>query len=190
MKFPFGLVSLLLACSFSAGAQQVSLNDPSQLSLTNAKAELTTHRGSTALKLVPSDSKINGGLLALFNGIRFRNGVIDVDVSGMPAKGADESARGFIGVVFRAQSAKRFEIIYLRPTNSHADDQLPAQPHYAVFFRSPTGRGTGLGKESPGVYESWADHCRRRMDAYADCGARNQCISVRQWLPQFVPHHS
>jgi hypothetical protein len=188
MKFPFGLVSLLLACSFSAGAQQVSLNDPSQLSLTNAKAELTTHRGSTALKLVPSDSKINGGLLALFNGIRFRNGVIDVDVSGMPAKGADESARGFIGVVFRAQSAKRFEIIYLRPTNSHADDQL-RRNHTTQYSSEPDWPWDRLRKESPGVYESWADiaagewtHMRivvhgTNASLYVN-GSRNSCLII------------
>src|SRR5260221_4878034 len=127
MKLPFWLVSILVAVQVTASAQQVSLKDTSQLTLKNAKAEMTTYHGSAALKLIPDEPKngaSTGGMLALFNGIKFRNGAIDVDVSGTPAKDADESARGFIGVVFRVQAEGRFEVIYLRPTNSNADDQL------------------------------------------------------------------
>jgi hypothetical protein len=181
-------VQFFCVFALSAGAQQVSLSDISQLTLRNAKAEVTTYRGSPALKLVPSSEKTNGGLLAIFNGIRFRNGAIDVDVSGTPAKGADESARGFIGVVFREQSGSRFEIIYLRPTNSNADDQL-RRNHTTQYSSDPDWPWDRLRKESPGVYESWVDiaagewtHMRIVVQGTNESlyvnGAQNPCLII------------
>jgi hypothetical protein len=152
--------SLVAAPSAPLPAQQISLSTLSQSKLKSATAVVTTYRGSPAFKLVPKDPKASGyapgGPLVILNNIRFRNGAIDVDVVGQPAKGADESARGFIGVVFRAQSDSRFEIIYLRPTNSHADDQL-RRNHTTQYSSEPDWPWDRLRKESPGVYESWVD---------------------------------
>jgi hypothetical protein len=94
--------------------------------------------------------------LVLLDDVRFKDGAIDVDVAGAPAKGAPEDARGFIGVAFRAQAGSRFEIIYLRPTNSHADDQL-RRNHTTQYSSEPEWPWDRLRKESPGVYESWVD---------------------------------
>jgi hypothetical protein len=141
-------------------AQQIPLSELSRAKLKSATATVTTYRGSAAFKLIPKDPKAPGyaagGPLAILNNIRFRNGVIEVDVSGAPAKGADESARGFIGVAFRVESESRFEIIYLRPTNSHADDQL-RRNHTTQYSSEPDWPWDRLRKESPGVYESWVD---------------------------------
>jgi len=141
-------------------AEQVSLAALSKSKLKSATAVVTTYRGSVALRLIPKDPKasgyVPGGPLAILNDVHFRNGVIDVDVSGAPAKGADESARGFIGVAFRVQSESRFEIIYVRPTNSHADDQL-RRNHTTQYSAEPDWPWDRLRTESPGVYESWAD---------------------------------
>jgi hypothetical protein len=90
------------------------------------------------------------------NNIRLHNGTIDIDVSGTPAPGAPADARGFIGVAFRVKSERRFEIIYIRPTNSHADDQL-RKNHTTQYSSEPDWPWDRLRKESPGVYESWAD---------------------------------
>jgi hypothetical protein len=140
--------------------QQIPLSALAQSKLRNATASLTTYRGSAAFKLIPIDPKAPGytpgGPLAIVNDIHFRNGAIDVDVAGAPAKGADESARGFIGVAFRVQPDSRFEIIYLRPTNSHADDQL-RRNHTTQYSSDPEWPWDRLRKESPGVYESWVD---------------------------------
>jgi hypothetical protein len=141
-------------------AQQVSLSALSKSKLKSATAVVTTYRGSAALRIIPKDPKAPGyapgGPLAILNDVHFRNGVIDVDVSGAPAKGADESARGFIGIAFRVQSESRFEIIYVRPTNSTADDQL-RRNHTTQYSAEPEWPWDRLRKESPGVYESWAD---------------------------------
>ncbi len=143
-----------------ASAQQIPLSELAKAKLKSATAEVTTHDGSPALKLNPKGPKdagyASGGPLVILDKIRFRNGAIDVDVSGAPAKGAPEDARGFIGVAFRVQPDSRFEIIYLRPTNSHADDQL-RRNHTTQYSSDPEWPWDRLRKESPGVYESWVD---------------------------------
>jgi len=144
----------------AAGAQQISLTALAKSKVKSATAMVTTHGGSPALKLNPKSAKdagySPGGPLVLLDGVRFKDGAIDVDVAGAPAKGAPEDARGFIGVVFRAQTDARFEIIYLRPTNSHADDQL-RKNHTTQYSSEPEWPWDRLRKESPGVYESWVD---------------------------------
>jgi hypothetical protein len=95
----------------------------SNLIFTNANGQPTTYHGSPALKMASKDGTHEA--IATVPGVTFRNGTIDVDVSGAPVKGAADSARGFIGIIFRQKKNSRpFEIIYIRPTNGHADDQL------------------------------------------------------------------
>lgn len=164
MRSFFASTAALLVGGFvlqaALNAQQVSLEALSKSKLKSATVEVTTYRGSVALRLIPKDPKdpgyLPGGPLVILNDVHFRNGVIDVDVSGAPSKGADESARGFIGVAFRVQSESRFEIIYVRPTNSHADDQL-RRNHTTQYSAEPDWPWDKLRTESPGVYESWAD---------------------------------
>jgi hypothetical protein len=141
-------------------AQQISLATLAKSKVKSATAMVTTYGGSPALTLNPKGAKdagySPGGPLVLLDGVRFKDGAIDVDVAGAPTKGAPEDARGFIGVVFRVQTEARFEIIYLRPTNSHADDQL-RKNHTTQYSAEPEWPWDRLRKESPGVYESWVD---------------------------------
>jgi len=141
-------------------AQQISLPDLTKAKLKSSTAAITTYRGSQAFKLIPEDPNAPGyapgGPLAILDNIHFHNGAIEVDVAGQPAKGAEESARGFIGVIFRVKSESRFEILYLRPTNSHADDQL-RRNHSTQYASEPDWPWERLRKESPGLYESWVD---------------------------------
>lgn len=143
-----------------AGAQQISLATLAKSKVKSATAVVTTYEGSPALKLNPKNAKDTGyapgGPLVVLDNVRFKDGAIDVDVAGAPAKGAPEDARGFIGVVFHVQTEARFEIIYLRPTNSHADDQL-RRNHTTQYSSEPDWPWDRLRKESPGVYESWVD---------------------------------
>jgi hypothetical protein len=156
-----GAVACLVCLSaFVASAQQIPLSELTKAKLKSATAEVVTYRGSPALKLnskVPKDAGYApGGPLVILDKVRLRDGAIDVDVAGAPAKGAPEDAMGFIGVAFRVQQDSRFEIIYLRPTNSHADDQL-RRNHTTQYSSDPEWPWDRLRKESPGVYESWVD---------------------------------
>ena len=70
---------------------------------------------------------------------------------------ANATARGFIGIAFRvADDASRFECFYLRPTNGRAEDQL-RRNHSTQYMAFPDFPWHKLRKESPGVYESYAD---------------------------------
>ena len=151
---------VLLNATPELRAQQISLTELTKAKLKSSTAEITTYHGLQAFRLIPKDPKAPGytagGPLVILDNIHFHNGAIEVDAAGQPAKGADESARGFIGVIFRVQSESRFEIIYLRPTNSHADDQL-RRNHSTQYSSEPDWPWERLRKENPGVYESWVD---------------------------------
>jgi hypothetical protein len=127
----------------------------SSLTLTNANVQITQYHGFSALKMTSKDGQHEA--YATVPGLKFLDGTIDVDVSGAPVKGAADSARGFIGVIFRQQNgSKPFEIIYLRPTNARADDQL-RRNHTLQYASDPDWPWDKLRAESPGVYESYTD---------------------------------
>jgi hypothetical protein len=129
------------------------------LQAVNTKAEIVTYRGRKALHLRPPESHEPDRelMLALVNGTDFKDGTIEVDVAGLPITAMDSTARGFVGVVFRAQDGgARAENIYLRPTNGRADDQL-RRNHSVQYESIPDFPWHRLRRESPGVYESYVD---------------------------------
>jgi hypothetical protein len=135
-------------------AQDVT--DRSKLELHNVDAEATAYKGSRALKLTEKTAN-QADSIAVLKGSAFRNGSIEVDLAGAPAKGAMQGARGFIGIAFHVQpGALRYECIYLRPTNGRADDQL-RRNHTTQYISFPDWPWERLRKESPGVYESYVD---------------------------------
>ncbi len=156
MRRPLFLFIFAAFCSLAMFAEEIPLSDLARLNLKGVQAETATHHGLTALKLTESKAG-QGEALALIDTVSFHNGVIDVDLSGAPSKTADAQARGFIGIAFRiAAGSARFECIYIRPTNGRADDQL-RRNHATQYVSFPDWPWERLRKESPGVYESYAD---------------------------------
>ena len=95
----------------------------------NTKADIVMYRGRKALHLAPAQNHQTDqhSMIALVNGTDFKDGTIEVQVAGLPIVAMDPTARGFVGVEFRAQEhGTRAENIYLRPTNGRADEQLRA----------------------------------------------------------------
>jgi hypothetical protein len=88
----------------------------------------------------------------------FHDGMIEVEVAGVPLPGAAAGARGFVGVVFRVDVEDGFgcEGIYLRPTNGRAPDQI-RRNHSTQYFSFPGYDFDRLRRESPGKYESYVD---------------------------------
>jgi pimeloyl-ACP methyl ester carboxylesterase len=147
-------VLVCMLCSLPILAEDIPLADLSRLELIGSHAESTAYRGLAALRVTEAG---RGEALAVVKGAAFHNGSIDVDVSGAPSKTADTSARGFIGVAFRvAAGGARFEEFYIRPTNGRADDQL-RRNHSVQYVAFPDWPWERLRKETPGVYESYAD---------------------------------
>lgn len=155
MKTPGSFFAILLVVPASCAAQ-IPLISVSQLDLRNAQAEVTTYHGQSALELTET-SQGSAQALAILKNRTFHEGVIALDVAGAPSKSAFEDARGFIGIAFHVSAdASHYECIYIRPTNGRADDQL-RRNHSTQYISAPDWPWDRLRKESPGVYESYAD---------------------------------
>lgn len=148
--------SLLTIATIAAAPQTFSVESGRGLTSVGVKVEPTDYRGRKAVRVTESAPEGGGGI-AVLDGSAFRNGTIEVDVAGTPAKGASAEARGFVGIAFRVQpDSKRYEAFYLRPTNGRADDQL-RRNHATQYVSEPEFPWHRLRKENPGVYESYVD---------------------------------
>ena len=121
-------------------------------------AQVVNYRGRRALHLAPRPGQEDKtSMVALVTGSDFKDGTIEAEVAGVPITSMDPTARGFVGIEFRAQEhGSRAENIYLRPTNGRADDQL--RRNHAVQYESfPEFPWDRLRREQPGMYESYVD---------------------------------
>lgn len=144
-------------CAVSAQrAGDSLLGDPARLTLRNVTATRVQYRGRDAIRLVGQSGNATDNTIAIVD-YEFRDGTIEVDVAGIPAAGADTSARGFVGIAFRVDSSgERYAAFYLRPTNGRANDQL-RRNHSTQYISEPEYPWHRLRKEQPGVYESYVD---------------------------------
>ncbi|HEU4521589.1 MAG TPA: hypothetical protein VFT12_06280 [Thermoanaerobaculia bacterium] len=154
MRIAFALAVLSVALGIEA--QTFRLESTSGLELHNVAAEVGTHRGRRAVRLVESE-RADGPAIAILEGSTFRNGIIEAEIAGVPRAGAPEGSRGFVGIAFRTGAGgSKYECFYLRPTNARADDQL-RRNHSTQYVSHPDWPWHRLRKEHPGVYESYAD---------------------------------
>ena len=124
----------------------------------------TTYKGREAIRItMPSSANQDPATEALtdrdfmaWQSIDFCDGSIEVDVASVLSPDAPAYARGFIGLTFRIDDDNRFESIYLRPTNSQADDQIRRNRtvQYVAYPDFPFPR---LRNEEPGKYETYVD---------------------------------
>jgi hypothetical protein len=158
------IVSALIA--LGAGGQGstpstkvLKLDSTSGLEILNSRAEIVNYRGKRTLHLAPQKEHDPNreSMVALVTGTDFKDGTIEAEVAGLPITEMDATARGFVGVLFRTQDhGSRAENMYIRPTNGRADDQL-RRNHSVQYESLPDFPWHRLRKESPGVYESYAD---------------------------------
>jgi len=133
------------------------LDTPSIFEFHNLNAEVVTYQNTPALRLLQKDIESEQECIAIIRESIFKNGVIEVDVAGLPRANAPEYARGFIGVAFRVQpNGGQFEYIFIRPANGRADDQL-RRNHSTQYCSHPDYPWFRLRDENPGVYESYTD---------------------------------
>lgn len=147
------LVSMAVLCGSLGWAKDFPLRDGKGLTPVNVAIEPAVHAGKAGIRVT---AKADGEQLAILDGIEFSNGVIEVELSGAPASGASEAARGFVGIAFRLANETTYECFYLRPTNGRADDQL-RRNHSTQYISHPEWTWSKLRQEQPGVYESYVD---------------------------------
>jgi hypothetical protein len=149
--------ALVLVNAAPADKWQVALTSTDGLVLHGVKASPATHKGQQAVRLVEDPAAPQPEGYALVSGPMLQDGTIEVEVAGHPGAGANEAARGFVGIAFRVRSDhSAFECFYLRPTNGRADDQL-RRNHSTQYISFPGFPWEKLRQETPGVYESYVD---------------------------------
>lgn len=130
----------------------------------NVKTEWITYKERKALRVTdaaPPDVA-DGVQLVILNKTEFRDGTIEIELTGEPSPTAKSTAaRGFVGVAFRvnldaASDAAKYDCFYLRPTNGRADDQV-RRNHSTQYISHPDFPWFRLRKEFPEKYESYAD---------------------------------
>ena len=147
------------AAKTNSHALKLALDSTAGIEAANGELKVVSYRGRRALQLVPlaGHEAADDSMLAILTNSDFKNGTIELEVSGAPRKDAAPNMKGFIGVAFRLQGqAEKFEMFYIRPSNARVDDQL--QRNHSVQYVSERGYGwQKLRAENPGVYESYAD---------------------------------
>lgn len=141
-----------------ARARTIRVTSIRQLVLLHVDAKLVNYRGRRAIRLTesnPASGKVEA--VAVLPDSEFKDGIIETSLAGVPRAGAPEFARGFVGIAFRVQpDASRFELFFLRPTNSRSGDQL-RRNHSTQYMSHPDYPWFRLRDESPGSYESYVD---------------------------------
>jgi hypothetical protein len=155
------IASLLMFPGLTARGQ--SLDSTTRLAAVNGRLLWLDYRGRRALKLAPLEGHerdTDQEMMAVLTGSDFRNGVIELDVSGARRQGYSTAEdvsgfKGIVGLTFRlhGDSAERF---YVRPENSRLDNQL-FRNRSTQYESSPDFPWQRLREESPGVYESYVD---------------------------------
>jgi hypothetical protein len=158
---PFAVSMLFAAEGHSAGGSADA--SPNDFRLSGVLLELGTYKGEPAFKMTmpseaiqdPQKEQLSDRNFMAWLPLEFGDGVVEVDVASELVTGAPAYARGFIGLTFRIDKQGRFESIYLRPTNSVADDQV-RRNHSVQYVAYPDYRFDRLRRESPEKYESYA----------------------------------
>src|SRR5882724_1547538 len=150
------VVSLFYMYLLAFVAVPLVVQNADQLVAKNASVAKTNYKGRSAIQIIATPGAANAASYAVLKNTSFRDGVIEVDLAGLPAAGASDNARGFIGIAFRLQGDGSYEYIYLRPTNGRADDQL-RRNHSTQYSSHPDFDFARSRQEAPEKYESYVD---------------------------------
>ncbi len=157
-RIPKLLLSALAAVA--AFAQSVDLTQPERLELINAEAQTVTLQGKQGVRIMQANSTQPTAetpySLAMIRGLKMQNGDIELELAGAPGPSASTEARGFVGIAFRVENARTMEVIYLRPTNGRADDQI-RRNHSVQYESLPDFPWDRLRREFPKKYETYVD---------------------------------
>ena len=150
--------AIVVACAGFSPAksndQTFALSDTQDLVLLNVKAEAVEYKGRKAVRLTKDVTKDG---FALLRGSDFQDGTIEADIALKITTPPGVRMPGFVGIAFRARpDASRYELFYLRPGNSHAEDQA-MRNHVVQYTSEPDFGWYKLRREWPWVYESHAE---------------------------------
>ncbi|HKW33600.1 MAG TPA: hypothetical protein VJN92_11390 [Candidatus Acidoferrum sp.] len=137
-------------------AQTFALSDTKDLVVLNVKAEAVEYKGRKAVRITKDRDTAKGDFdsFALLKGTDFQDGTIEADIALKITTPPGVRMPGFVGIAFRARpDASRYELFYLRPGNSHAEDQA-MRNHSVQYTSEPDFGWERLRRAWPSVYES------------------------------------
>jgi hypothetical protein len=167
MTLRSGLLGIVTAVSLAGACQAqgvVTAPDAGDYTLSGVSLRPGRFKGAPSLEMQmpaadyqdPAREALSDRNFMAWLPLDFHDGTIEVEVASELAADAPSYARGFIGLSFRIDAAGRFESIYLRPTNSTAEDQL-RRNHSVQYAAYPDHRFDRLRREAPETYETYAD---------------------------------
>lgn len=145
---------LFLSFSFLLNAQNnIDINQVQTLDHNGLNVSNTIYKGQKCIEAY-LDADLDKEQFIGIPGINFKNGTIELEVTGEPGKYANKLAKGFVGIAFRTQNDSTYECIYLRPVNSIDENQKIR--NWSVQYTSrPDYTWKKLRNESPGKYETY-----------------------------------
>lgn len=133
--------------------QNFTLSDLNDLTVTGGKAETVEYQGRKAICLTTSKEDS----FAFLKGIQFQDGTIEADIAIKILTPPGVRMPGFVGIAFRASTdASHYDMFYLRPRNSHAEDQA-MRNHSVQYVAAPGFDWYKLRRKWPWLYESYTD---------------------------------
>ena len=159
MRLSIFLILAFVACPFSPTTAQGQSLPITRLEPVSVDLSMASIGEKNAMRVTkdPAIQDVDEPTFAKLKDVKFSNGTIEVKVRSRLLKNAPELARGFIGVAFRIDPHNRkFECLYLRPTNGRAALQL-RRNRSTQYFSYPDFKFDRLRKEAPGEYESYVD---------------------------------
>jgi len=136
---------LFLAYINSFGQQQINLSNE----LKNKRMEIVNR----IISPYPDDKNAvemnanNSDGLGILEDIEFDNGIIEVDL-----KGENNPGKSFIGIAFNIQDNETYEVIYFRPFNFVAEEQI-RKDHMVQYIFHPEFTWRKLREERTGEFE-------------------------------------
>lgn len=160
-------------------------------------AEVVTMHGEQVLKvqrdlnIAPFDlnnveATVDGPTFLRIKEMELENGTLEVKMlSRVMENSPFPAARGFIGIAFRIEANnQKFESIYLRPANGRSSDEV-RRNRAIQYFAFPDYKFTRLRRESPGLYETFADI---GLDEWIDVRLEFKKDQVTLYLNQQKPY--
>ena len=150
-------IAMILAnVAQASDAQTFALSDTKDLVLIHLKADPVEYKGRKAVRLTKEKdvgtSDFDG--FALLKGTDFQDGTIEADIALKITTPPGVRMPGFVGIAFRARpDGSRYELFYLRPGNSHAEDQA-MRNHSVQYTSEPDFGWEKLRRAWPSIYES------------------------------------
>jgi len=164
MFMPIAVLTLASSTGFTqVKTATIPLDKLDEMQPRNVKTEQVTYKGRKALRVTDAApvNVADGIQLVILKKTEFKDGVIEIELTGEPSANAGGAARGFVGVAFRvnldaAKSTAKYECFYLRPTNGRADDQV-RRNHSTQYISYPEFPWQRMRQEFPEKYESYVD---------------------------------